>query len=204
MEILNLYPGSFASNCYLLLSKGHAAVVDPSENAEQILAAVRESGAVLDFILLTHGHFDHILFLDELRDASGAPAYVHENDAELLPDAQKNAFFYFFHKERTFRPAERTLRDGDTLTLGDATIRVIHTPGHTSGSVSYLCDGSLLLTGDTLFDGNVGRYDLYGADESALYRSLDRLRALPDTLTVYPGHGNEVTLRRAWEHLVLY
>ena len=97
MNILNLYPGSFASNCYILLSEdGHAAVVDPSENAHRILNTVKDLGATLDFILLTHGHFDHVLTLDELRDASGIPAYIHEEDNELLPDAEKNAFYYFF------------------------------------------------------------------------------------------------------------
>lgn len=205
MEIINLYPGSFASNCYVLISDGHAAVVDPSANAAEILSEIEKHGASLDFILLTHGHFDHILSLDELRDASAAPAYIHEADAELLPDSQKNAFSYFFGKDRTFRPAEKLLKADDVLTLGTVHLCTVHTPGHTRGSVSYHCpESEVLLTGDTLFDGNYGRFDLYGGDAETLYRSLHSLRALPHSLTIYPGHGNATTLESALDQLSIY
>ncbi len=204
MEILNLYPGSFASNCYVLLSDGHAAVVDPSANAKQILYEIDERHATLDFILLTHGHFDHVLSLDELREASGAPAYVHEADAELLPNSDKNGFTYFFNRERVFRPAERTVKGDDILTLGTTRIRVVHTPGHTRGSVCYLCDDAALLTGDTLFDGNYGRFDLYGGDARTLYASLRSLRSLPADLTIYPGHGGSTKLGASLDLLSLY
>ena len=201
MEIVNLYPGAFASNCYLLISHGHAAVVDPSLNAEKLLSELDGRALTIDCILLTHGHFDHVLALDDLREATHAPAYIHEADAELLPDSHKNGFSYFFAKERTFRPAERTLRHGDVLMLGDEKIRVVHTPGHTKGSVCYQCDGGILVTGDTLFDGAYGRFDLYGGDPEALYASLRALRALPKDLTIYPGHGESTRLDLALDAL---
>ncbi|MBQ8311512.1 MAG: MBL fold metallo-hydrolase [Clostridia bacterium] len=196
MEIINLFPGSFASNCYVLISQKHAAIVDPSANADKILSVIEQKGAIPDMILLTHGHFDHIMSLDDLRDKSGVPAYIHRDDAELPEDAQKNAFHYFFHTERTYRRPERELQDGDTIPLGEEIIRVIHTPGHTRGSVCYQC-GNLLLTGDTLFDGGYGRYDLYGGNGEVLFQTLHGMKRLGQTLTIYPGHGASANLSDA-------
>lgn len=203
MEIINLFPGSFASNCYVLFSNGHAAVVDPSANVDKILSEIKAHSATLDMILLTHGHFDHIMSLDELRNKTGAPAYIHKDDAELPSDAQKNAFYYFFHTERTYRRPEVELNDGDVLPLGNETIRVVHTPGHTRGSVCYLCDGGMLLTGDTLFDGGYGRYDLYGGDGDVLYNTLRGMKKLDRTLTIYPGHGGSTNLYEALKSLYI-
>ena len=194
MEIFNLFPGSFASNCYLLLANGEAAIVDPSANADVILDTIKEHGASLRCILLTHGHFDHILTLDELREKFGVPAYIHQGDAEILGDSDKNAFRYFFGTSRTWRDADKTLSDGDVLTLGGEKIRVIHTPGHSKGSVCYLCNDEFLITGDTLFDGNVGRSDLFGGSEETLLTSLYKLRKLPQNMPIYPGHGGSAVL----------
>ena len=195
MEIINLFPGSYASNCSLLLSDGHAAIVDPSPRLARMQSELESRGVTLDFILLTHGHFDHVLSLDELRDLTGVPAYIHEKDAEMLPDSDKNGFSYFFSREKCFREAEKTFADGDELVLGSETIRVVHTPGHTRGSSCFLIDESgALLTGDTLFDGNIGRYDLYGGDRETIFASLNAMRSLPQDLTIYPGHGGTVRL----------
>ena len=203
MQIINLYPGSFASNCYLLLSQGEAAVVDPSANAKTILEALEHHQATLKHILLTHGHFDHILSLEGLCDATGLSACIHEEDAELPADAHKNAFYTFFQTERSFQTPQIKCKDGDTLLLGVHTIRVVHTPGHTRGSVCYLCDEELLITGDTLFDGGYGRYDLYGGDGEILFQSLKRLRSLNPSLPIYPGHGSTTTLGDALDQLNL-
>lgn len=189
MEIYNLFPGSFASNCYLLLCGGEAAVVDPSADADAILQKITEHGATLKYILLTHGHFDHICSLDSLREKTGAPAYIHAGDADMPSDAQKNAFFLFFGQERSWRTPEKTLAEGDVLKLGDEEIRVLHTPGHTQGSVCFLCADNILITGDTLFDRGFGRYDLWGGDPLKLRRSLARLATLDPNLTIYAGHG---------------
>lgn len=203
MQIYNLFPGSFASNCYLLISDGHAAVIDPSASADTILAEVNKRGAVLDMILLTHGHFDHIFSLDQLREKSGASAYIHEDDADMPEDAHRNAFYTFFHALRSYRRPERTLKDKDELSLGKERITVLHTPGHTKGSICLLC-GDALFTGDTLFYGNIGRCDLYGGDEEKLRASLDHLRSLPQDLTIYPGHGESCSLGEAFRSLYFY
>ena len=201
MEIRNLYPGSWGSNCYLLVSDGHAAVVDPSADARTILNAVSAEGATLDCILLTHGHFDHIVSVDRLRDATGAPLYIHKFDAEMLTDGHKNAFYTFFRMDKVYRPADKLLSDGDELNLGNECIRVIHTPGHSQGSVCYLCNDELLLTGDTLFSDTYGRYDLWGGDGQTLFSSLSDMRNLPQNLPIYPGHGESVLLGTALDRL---
>lgn len=197
MQIQNLYPGSWGSNCYLLTSDGSAAVVDPSAGTPRILDAVLQAEARPEMILLTHGHFDHILSLDLLREETGAPAYVGEGDLAMPADAHKNAFSFFSGKERTWRTPERVLADGDILTLGKETIRVIATPGHTPGCVMYLCNDEFLITGDTLFADNYGRYDLPGGDGQQLFRTLRALRRLPQELPIYPGHGAPSTLGAA-------
>ena len=196
MKIIPICPGSAMANCYLIVHEGHALIVDPCVTVAGIRRAAELEGAVPEGILLTHGHFDHILSLDSLRDALSVPAYIHEQDQQLLPDGNKNAFALFFGQDRAFRPAERTLRDGDSIPLGNASIEVIHTPGHTAGSVCYRV-GDMLLTGDTLFSNSFGRYDLYSGDFDTLKASLRRLSALDPSLTIYPGHGDCVPLGTA-------
>ena len=194
MRIENFYPGSWGSNCYLLSVGSHAAIVDPSADATALVSVLRERGLMLDMILLTHGHFDHTVSVDALRDMTNAPLLIHEEDAEMLGDAHKNAFYALFRMERTHRPADRLLQSGDVLTLGKETIRVLHTPGHSRGSVCYLCNDEFLITGDTLFDASYGRYDLYGGNLGELTASLASLRELPQNLRIYPGHGSSEQL----------
>ena len=197
MEIYNLFPGSFGSNCYLLISGNQAAVIDPSADADKILQKAAEHGADLQYILLTHGHFDHICSLDTLRDKAGIPAYIHKGDADMPSDSHKNAFSIFFGQERVYRAPEKILSEGDVLMLGNEQIRVLHTPGHTEGSVCYLCGENILITGDTLFDRGFGRYDLYGGDPYKLRNSLARLATLDRSLIIYAGHGCPTDLEDA-------
>ena len=200
MKIENLYPGSWGSNCYILSVGSHAAIVDPSTDAKVIVNALAQRGLSLEFVLLTHGHFDHIVSLDSLRDATGAPAYIHQNDLTFPEDSHKNEFYRFFRMERSYRRPEHSLQDGDSLFLGGEEIRVIHTPGHTSGSVCYLCNNEILLTGDTLFAEGFGRYDLYSGDESTLFQSLREMNRLDHTLRIFPGHGADALLGDALDY----
>ncbi len=205
MEIYNLYSGSWGSNCYVLISndaqgRHRAAVVDPSADARVVTDFLSDKAAALDMIILTHGHFDHILSLDTLRDSTGAPAFIHSLDAEMLSDSGKNAYSFFFPDKLTMRNADATFEGGDILKLGEDEIKLIHLPGHSRGS-SALLSGNILLTGDTLFDGGVGRCDLYGGNSRELYASIGRLRELDQNLVIYPGHGGSTTLSRALEAL---
>ena len=198
MKIRTIHPSSWLSNCHVLISEGedgknHAAVVDPSADTEEILCLLKQERAELDMIILTHGHFDHVMSLDALRDETGAPAYIHRDDAEMLSDGRKNAYSFFFRASFSQRDAEKTLSDGDVLTLGKESLKVMHLPGHSKGSIALLGDG-FLITGDTIFAQGFGRYDLYGGDAMTLRKSLNSLKELDPTLTIYAGHGESAKL----------
>lgn len=196
MEIFTLTPVSFESNSYLLCEKGEAILVDAGADPDRVRTVLSEKGLTLSAIVLTHGHFDHALSVDALREVYGAPLLIHEADAEMLGDGEKNAFATFFGRSRAWKPADRTLAEGDEITLGDKTLTVLHTPGHTRGSICLFGDG-VLLSGDTLFASGYGRYDLYGGDEKVLKASLARLSSLPAGIVVYPGHGGVSALDKA-------
>ena len=166
IRVVSVCAPSFGANTYLLVSGCHALVVDPSGSVGAILEPIRAEDAFPDGILLTHGHYDHILSLDGLREAARIEASVHEEDAVMLTDGRKNAFYEFFGKERVFRPADTLLTDGARIPLGEDEITVLHTPGHTPGSVCYLC-GKELITGDTLFADTIGRCDLWGGSPAS-------------------------------------
>ncbi|MBQ9086923.1 MAG: MBL fold metallo-hydrolase [Clostridia bacterium] len=200
MKVVPICAESFGANTYLVVSGTHALVVDPAVSVGAILNAVRAEDAFLEGILLTHGHFDHILSLDTLRDALPISARIHQADAVMLTDGRKNAFYDFFGKERVYRPAEELLSRRQTISLGDESITVLHTPGHTPGSVCYLC-GDSLLTGDTLFAESYGRCDLWGGSQEQMQVSLASLRSLSPALTIYPGHGVSARLSFALDNV---
>ena len=199
LEIINLFPGSWCSNCYIISDNGHAAVIDPSASAKGILDYIKNHGLQLDFIIITHGHFDHIMSLDTLRNAANIPAYIHEYDNELLGDGEKNAFKTFFGKDRAFAPADKLLSDKDKLALGNAELEIMLTPGHTKGSVCIITP-DFFVTGDTLFANSYGRCDLYGGSISAMRESLKKLRDFDKNLPIYPGHGESAKLGHALDN----
>ena len=191
MRVVTIGEQSFGSHCYAIISDdNHAMIVDPSASVAAIMSTLSAEDAILEGILITHGHFDHILSLDLLRDATHVPAYIHEDDAEMLTDGNKNMFASAYKKDRVWREADGVLHDGDEIPLGNEKIKVIHTPGHSKGCVCYLC-GDTMITGDTLFSDNVGRTDLYGGSEEILEASLQKLRSLGlnEDMPIFPGHG---------------
>ena len=169
------------------------AVIDPSERAERIIDFAKERGLAIKQILLTHGHFDHMLSLDELREKTGAPLAMHKDDAECLSDPHKSAFD-LVGGDAEFAPPERELADGSVVELGTHKIKVLHTPGHTKGSCCFAV-GDCLFTGDTLFVGGYGRCDLYGGNYTEMRRSLDRLASLETDYKIFPGHGESGRLK---------
>ncbi|MBM6914227.1 hypothetical protein B5E65_15015 [Gemmiger sp. An120] len=179
-------PAPYFTNSFLLVSGGEAAIIDPAPDAARFAPLLEKENARLTHILLTHGHFDHVYGLDSVRAAwPAARLCLFRADAVGTED----------------RPVKESpeilwLTDGQTLTVGQAELTVLHTPGHTPGSCCWLCEG-VLVSGDTLFAGSAGRTDLPGGDWETLMRSLRRLAddpALPDELRVLPGHGAFTTL----------
>ena len=203
MKIIPIAPYSFGANTYAIISDGHAIIIDPSVTVGAITSAVSEEGAVIDAVVLTHGHFDHIVSIDTMRDALGVTVYIHDEDAEMLTDGSKNAFLTFFGRDRAYRPADKTLTDGEVIKVGDAEIKVIHTPGHSKGSICLLGDG-FLVTGDTLFAESVGRCDLWGGDQASLAASLEKLRSLDRSIMIYAGHGAPERLGIALDNSAYY
>ena len=200
MEVFTLTPHSFGSNCYVIISRDQsgenvAAVIDPSVEAFRITRLIDEKKARLSFIVLTHGHFDHILKLDALKCATGAEICIHESDAKMLTDPELNAS-EFFGLDFVSLGADRVLRDGEALPLGRESIEIVHTPGHTPGSVCFDC-GSDLVCGDTLFTSGYGRYDLPGGDAKVLFSSLQKLADRRDNPIIHPGHGASCALADA-------
>ena len=205
MEIISLPITGFASNCYIIHNGKDAFVCDPSIPENNILSKLKEKGLYLKGILLTHGHFDHIWRAQELRDETGVPLYVHELDAEMLTDSSKNAYRTFTGNEFTIKKADVLLKDGDTIPLGEENIKVLHTPGHTKGSVCF-DTGDSLLSGDTIFSEGFGRYDLYGGNVTDLQNSLKMLSKMAESENrwLYSGHGESSTLKTAIQKFKYY
>lgn len=197
MQVSRFPLGMLWTNCYVIYGETKdAIVVDPGGPAAEVRDFLRDRGLVLRWILLTHGHGDHIMGLGDLRDISSNGVAIHAEDADCLMDAGENLSRELGHPV-TFKAADLLLKDGDELTVGEMKIRVIYTPGHTrGGSCFYITEGAdaLLVSGDTLFARSVGRSDLPGGDESVLLDSLLKLNDFPDVLPVYPGHGPDTTI----------
>jgi len=196
MTVLPLALGLLATNCYLVWQEGdaRALLVDAAGRPEEILEAASRQGVELRLIVLTHGHIDHIECAAGLKRLTGAALAIHELDAPMLGDAAQSGAALFGFGQEEIR-ADRLLREGEVVILEgtDISLAVLHTPGHTPGSVCLLGNG-VLFSGDCLFAGGIGRVDLPGGDERAMMRSLARVAALDGNLAVYPGHGPATTI----------
>ena len=192
-SIKSVVVGPVDVNCYVLKDKatGKGAVIDPGGHVERIMSLINDMKADIAEIIITHGHFDHIGALDELRNAVGCGASIHELDAEMLLKSRKNLSI-FMGTDASFRPAERLLKDGDVIRFGESFLKVIHTPGHTAGGICLYDGDKVLFSGDTLFAGSVGRSDFPGGDHYQLIESVVKaLAEVKNETVVYPGHGPE-------------
>lgn len=195
MKIIQMPLGMIQANCYLVITEQkNALVVDPGGEAERILETLEKEGATLRKILLTHGHHDHIAAVWTLARETNAEIYIHQEDGEMLTNIEislcsMTGLYFEYDPKRPFH----TLQDGDQVTLDELKLTLIHTPGHSKGSSCY-CMGQVLFTGDTLFDGAVGRADLYGGNSRQLRASLKKLAALPGDYSILPGHEGTSTM----------
>lgn len=197
MILRTLVVGRLGTNCYLVACERtrEALVVDPGGDAPDILAAIDALKLTVRYIVLTHFHFDHILAVPQVREHTKAPLAIHELGAPLL--AEPPALFRFFSPEvPQGLSADQVLRGGDHLRIGEVDVEVLHTPGHSPDGISlWIAEEKAVLCGDLLFNGGVGRTDFPGSDAATLLRSVrETLFALPDEVTVYPGHGPKTTI----------
>lgn len=201
MKLLSFILGPVKTNSYFLIDEktNDAVVIDPGIDGEGILRKLRERNLNVSLILLTHGHFDHTLALPVLLRHTAAKVAIHSHDNEMLLDPQKSFALQFTGEASPLKSADLLLEDGQVIAFHEKRIRVLHTPGHTKGSVCY-CVDDLMFTGDTLFARGVGRTDLYGGDFETLTRSLQTVKSLTEDYKIYPGHGNSTRLSVERQH----
>lgn len=189
MEIKRLFVGKLHTNCYIITSGGETCIIDPGDEEEKILR--HTAGLNVTKILLTHGHFDHIMAADGLRKKTGAKIYISREDEQMTKNPNINLYSDFNNSDEGFVPFEADAIYSDSVTVGDTEFEVIETPGHSEGSICLYADGELI-SGDTLFAGAIGRTD-YGSYDKIM-RSIWKLMLLDDSVKVHPGHGFSTTI----------
>src|SRR3989441_1549750 len=189
-----LVVGRLQTNCYIVQSGVEVIIIDPGDEPQRILRFVKDINATPTRIIATHTHFDHVLGVDGVREATKTPFLIHPDDLTMLQSMQSRVRQIMGFEVPRPPKVDGYVKDDDLLSVGDEKIRVLHTPGHSPGSVSLSGDG-YVLTGDALFNQSIGRTDLPGGDLKTLMHSIkERLFKLDDATTVYPGHGPETTI----------
>jgi glyoxylase-like metal-dependent hydrolase (beta-lactamase superfamily II) len=190
MIFRTLIVGELETNCYILGDEKtrEGVVIDPGGELKEIEKAIEKLNLEIKYIILTHGHGDHIGVLSEMKKKTGAKILIHEEDAEMLSDPEKNLSI-FSYAPISAPEADKLLKDKDKIKIGKIKLEVLHTPGHTQGSISLWTD-KIIFTGDLIFYGSVGRTDLPGGSYQKLLRSIqDKILDKEDDTIIYPGHG---------------
>ena len=193
--IKRLVVGHLSANCYIvgMKSPGTGMVIDPGGNELDIIRAIDDSGLDIQIIVLTHGHSDHIAALRDIQEKTGAQVAIHLEDADFL-EGHGTYSSQFGIEYKTPHPPDRLLREGDEIDTGGVSFTVVHTPGHTPGSICLLGD-NMIFTGDTIFRRGIGTTLMPGSSRRQLIESIHkRVLVLPDETRMYPGHGRETTV----------
>jgi len=193
--LTRLIVGPLQVNCFILADEKtkEAVIIDPGDDAPEILKIIRDKGFKVKYLVITHGHFDHVGANKALKDATGAELLIHEGDAPVMASASLQSRAFGINTPSSPR-ADRFVKHGDIITAGEVSLKVLHTPGHSPGGISLLEQG-MVFTGDSLFAGSIGRTDLPGGDLATLLRSIKtNLMALPDDTKVFCGHGPATTI----------
>ncbi len=189
--------GPVGTNCYIVRNEENKEcfLVDPAACPPELAGHIKSEGLTVRAVVLTHGHFDHIMGLDGVTEAFSVPVYAYKGEKALLEDAQMNSSATMLGQPYTFSEADYT-DDGQEMEIAGFQVRVIHTPGHTAGGCCYyIPEEGVLFSGDTLFHASVGRTDLPTGSMGQLVRSIrEKLFILPDETKVYPGHMEETTI----------
>ena len=195
MIIKKLEVGPIMANCFVLgcESTKEAVVIDPGDDADRILMTLAKAELKVKYLINTHGHFDHVGANKKMKEATSASIAIHAGDEPMLTELSRSASMFGLSAENS-PPADQLIEDGDEISFGEITLKVIHTPGHSPGGVCLHTPGHLF-AGDTLFAGSIGRTDLPGGDYDTLIASIkNRLLELPEDTVVYTGHGPETSI----------
>ena len=197
MIIEKLEVGPIMANCFILGCEEtkEAVVIDPGDDADRILMALAKLELKVKYLINTHGHFDHVGANKRMKEVTQATLAIHPEDAHMLQELGQSAAMFGLSAENSPEP-DQLLNDGDTVSFGKITLKVIHTPGHSRGGICLHTEGHLF-AGDTLFAGSIGRTDLPGGNYDTLIASIkDKLLSLDGDTVVYTGHGPETSIAR--------
>lgn len=197
MIIKTLEVGPIMANCYILGCEKtkEAVVIDPGDDADTILMTLAKSALKVRYLINTHGHFDHVGANKRMKEVTKADIMIHAEDEPMLSQLGSAAASFGLSAENS-PGADKHLKDGDQISFGEITLKVIHTPGHSRGGVSLYTDGHVFV-GDTLFSGSIGRTDFPGGDYDTLISSIrEKLFTLPENTTVHTGHGPDTTIAK--------
>jgi hydroxyacylglutathione hydrolase len=194
MIIKSLVVGPLENNCFIIGddSTKEVLVIDPGDEPDRILDLINENNFKVKYIICTHAHFDHVGAVPDLKNETGAKIVIHRDDLEIYRSATDQAVFWGYNLDPLPEP-DMFVSEGDKIEVGNLRFEILHTPGHSPGGIC-LYGESILITGDTLFAGSVGRTDLYGGDIEKLKKSFRRLMSFPDKIRILPGHGPETTI----------
>ncbi|MGD9731191.1 MAG: MBL fold metallo-hydrolase [Desulfamplus sp.] len=197
MIIKTLEVGPIMANCYIVGCENtkEAVVIDPGDDADEILMTLAKYNLKVKYLINTHGHFDHVGANKRMKEVTKADIMIHPEDEPMLSQLGRSAASFGLFAENS-PEADKHLKDGDEVTFGDITLNVMHTPGHSRGGICLYTDGHVFV-GDTLFYGSIGRTDLPGGNYNTLIASIkEKLFTLPDNTVVHTGHGPETTILR--------
>lgn len=198
IEIIHVGEPSYPTNCYLIydeMKKG--IIIDPGFEASKIISKIKEKNVTVEKIIFTHCHADHICAVDDVKAYTGAKVYIHEEDLDGIDDTNKACFFHFPNENKPILSSKdvNVLKDNDVITVGDINLKVIHTPGHTSGCIClYEESMNVMFTGDTIFHNCYGRCDLPSSDIKKMGESLEKIFNNYSNIIIYPGHEEKANI----------
>ena len=186
--------GPMEANCYILYNpdKKEGLIIDPGAEGARLIKFIEQEKICINYIINTHGHPDHIGANRKIKEYTNAPILIHQYDAPMLT-RRGSVLSLIFPLESSSPAADTFIKDGDLIECAGMKLKVLHTPGHTPGGISLLIDDAIF-TGDTLFSGSVGRFDLPGGSEDVLLNSIKKILSLDENLIIYPGHGPSTTV----------